>query len=52
MDEYGSQKVKVKMTSKGFGGDARAILSHPNISRDLKKAQNSKLVKTLQRKRS
>jgi hypothetical protein len=51
MDKRNDHKIEVRMTSKGFGGDAQAILSHPNIARDLKKAQNSKLVRTLQKKK-
>ena len=44
--------VKISMTSKGFGGSASAILSHPNVARDLRKAQESRLVKALKRNRS
>lgn len=44
--------VKITMTSKGFGGEAEAILKHPNVARDLRKAQQSRLLKALKKNRS
>lgn len=46
------KSVEISMTSKGFGGSAKEILSHPNVARDLQKAQASRLVKALKRNRS
>lgn len=38
------------MSTTGFGGDAASILNHPNIAKDLNKARNSKLVKSLKQR--
>lgn len=48
--EKKAESVKIHMNAKGFYAEPAAILSHPNIARDIKKAQNSKLVQRLQNK--